>query len=124
MEFAFTQIFGTKQRDMLRQKAMGLVMMLLLVVAIVATVAANSIVNLFPMAWLVSLVIGAVRDGDDARAAVQVRAQPHVQAQGRRFPERCSPGVSIEVLTLVFPVLPTDLARLQHLRRRSSAFSS
>ena len=36
MEFAFTQIFGTKQRDMLRQKAMGLVMMLLLVVAVAA----------------------------------------------------------------------------------------
>ena len=34
MEFALTQIFGTKQRDMVRQKLMGLVMMVLLVVAV------------------------------------------------------------------------------------------
>src|SRR5438046_124469 len=43
MEFALTQIFGTKQRDMLRQRLMGLVMMLLLVVAIVLTVGLNSV---------------------------------------------------------------------------------
>src|ERR1700730_16203077 len=59
MEFALTQIFGTKQRGMLRQKAMGLAMMLLLVVAIAATVAANAIAGLFPMAWVISLVVGA-----------------------------------------------------------------
>src|ERR1700704_5584687 len=42
MEFALTQIFGTKQRDMLRQKLMGFVMMVLLVIALTITVAANS----------------------------------------------------------------------------------
>src|SRR6202040_4186396 len=41
MEFALTQIFGTKQRDMLRQKLMGFVMMLMLIVAMAVTVAAN-----------------------------------------------------------------------------------
>ena len=60
MEFAFTQIFGTKQRDMLRQKAMGFVMIFLLVVAIAATVAANGIAALFPMAWVISFIVGAV----------------------------------------------------------------
>src|SRR3977135_2059468 len=46
MEFALTQIFGTKQRDMLRQKLMGFVMMLVLVVALGVTVAANSAAGL------------------------------------------------------------------------------
>ena len=59
MEFALTQIFGTKQRDMLRQRAMGLVMMLLLVVAVGATVGANAIAGLFPMAWVTSFLVGA-----------------------------------------------------------------
>jgi membrane protein len=58
MEFALTQIFGTKQRGMLRQKAMGLVMMLLLVVAIAANVAANSIAGLVPFGWVISMAIG------------------------------------------------------------------
>src|SRR3982074_1060892 len=42
MEFALTQIYGTKQRDMLRQKLMGLVMMVVLVVALAITAAANA----------------------------------------------------------------------------------
>ena len=58
MEFAFTQIFGTKQRDMLRQRVMGILMMLLLVVAVGATVAANAIARLFPMAWVTSIIVG------------------------------------------------------------------
>jgi YihY family inner membrane protein len=102
MEFAFTQIFGTKQRSMLRQKAMGLVMMLLLVVAIVATVAANSIVNLFPMAWLVSLVIGAA-------VMVTMLVLLYRFVPNRTFklrdavPGALLAGILIEVLTLVFP---------------------
>ena len=52
MEFAFTQIFGTKQRDLLRQKAMGLLMMIVLVLAIGITVVANTLVAVFPLAWL------------------------------------------------------------------------
>ena len=46
MEFALTEIFGTRQRDMLRQRLMGLVMMILLVVAIVATVVVNALAGL------------------------------------------------------------------------------
>src|ERR1700675_2433499 len=63
MEFALTQIFGTKQRDMLRQKLMGFVMMLVLVVALGITVAANAAAGyLSPYiryAWVLSFVIGA-----------------------------------------------------------------
>ncbi|TMF70025.1 MAG: YihY/virulence factor BrkB family protein [Chloroflexi bacterium] len=70
MEFALTQIFGTKQRDMLRQRLMGLVMMLLLVVAIVLTVGLNSVAAFVPfkalgtigdvLAWVTSFVLGAI----------------------------------------------------------------
>jgi membrane protein len=102
MEFAFTQIFGTKQRGMVRQKAMGLVMMLLLVVAIGATVAVNSIVNLFPMAWLVSLVVGGL-------VMVTMLVLLYRFVPNRTFklkqalPGAILAGVLIEVLTLAFP---------------------
>jgi membrane protein len=102
MEFALTQVFGTKQRDMLRQKAMGLVMMLLLVVAIGATVSANSIVNLFPMAWLVSLVVGAI-------VMVTMLVLLYRFVPNRTFklkdvlPGAVLAGVLIEILTLAFP---------------------
>lgn len=63
MEFALTQIFGTKQRDMLRQKLMGFLMMMLLVVALGITLAANAaagyLSNYIPYAWLLSFAIGA-----------------------------------------------------------------
>src|SRR5205823_2664771 len=66
MEFALTEIFGTRQRDMLRQRLMGLVMMLMLVVAIVATVAINAAAAFFPIKWI-STIIGLI-----AGAAVMV----------------------------------------------------
>ena len=102
MEFALTQVFGTKQRGMLRQKAMGLVMMLLLVVAIAATVAANSIVNLFPMAWLVSLVIGALVMV--SMLVLLYRFVPNLTFRLKDvLPGAILAGVLIEALTLAFP---------------------
>jgi membrane protein len=63
MEFALTQIFGTKQRDMLRQKLMGFVMMVLLVIALWTTVAADSaagfLSKFMPFAWVLGFVVGA-----------------------------------------------------------------
>ena len=103
MEFALTQIFGTKQRDMLRQKAMGLVMMLLLVVAIGATVAINAIAGLFPMAWVTSLVVGAA-----LMVALLVLLYRFVPNRTFRLrdvlPGAILAGVLIEALSLGFPV--------------------
>jgi YihY family inner membrane protein len=103
MEFALTQIFGTKQRDMLRQKAMGLVMMLLLVVAIGATVATNSIAGLFPMAWVISLVIGAA-----VMVILLVLLYRFVPNRTFRLkevlPGALLGGILIEVLSLGFPL--------------------
>lgn len=63
MEFALTHIFGTKQRDMLRQKLMGFVMMVLLVIALGITVVADSaagyLSRYMPFAWVLSFVVGA-----------------------------------------------------------------
>src|SRR5207249_3408206 len=48
--------------DMLRQRLMGLVMMLLLVVALVLTVSVNAAAGYFPqgVAWMASFVAGAI----------------------------------------------------------------
>jgi membrane protein len=103
MEFAFTQIFGTKQRGLLRQKAMGLVMMLVLVVAVGAGVAANAIAGLFPMAWLTSLVVGAA-----VMVTLLVLLYRFVPNRTFRLqdilPGAILAGILIEVLSLGFPV--------------------
>jgi uncharacterized BrkB/YihY/UPF0761 family membrane protein len=107
MEFALTQIFGTKQRDMLRQKLMGFVMMMLLVVALGVTVAANAaagfLSNYMPFAWVLSFLVGA---------AVMVvllvllyRFVPNRTFSIREvLPGALLAGVLIEVLSLAFPL--------------------
>jgi len=106
MEFALTQIFGTKQRDMLRQKAMGLVMMLLLVLAIALTVGVNAMaafLSFLPFAWLLSLVVGAT-------VMVMLVALLYRFVPNRTFgfrdvlPGALLAGVLIEVLSLGFPL--------------------
>jgi membrane protein len=103
MEFALTQIFGTKQRGMLRQKAMGLVMMIVLVLGIGVTVAANSIAALFPLAWITSLVVGAA-------AMVIMLALLYRFVPNRTFtlkqvmPGAILAGILIEVMSLGFPL--------------------
>jgi membrane protein len=103
MEFALTQIFGTKQRGMLRQKAMGLVMMLLLVVALGVTAGANSLAALFPMAWVISLVVGG-----SVMVALLVLLYRFVPNRTFRLkevlPGAILAGVLIELLTLAFPL--------------------
>jgi membrane protein len=107
MEFALTQIFGTKQRNMLRQKLMALVMMVALVVALGITVAANwaagYLSNRFPFAWMLSFLIGA---------AVMVtllvllyRFVPNRTFSVREvLPGALLAGLLIEALSLVFPL--------------------
>ena len=109
LEFAFSEIFGTKQRDLLRQRSMGVVMMVVLVVAIVATVFINSLAAVLPFAWITSLVIGA---------AVMVgllvalyRLVPNRTYKVRKvLPGALLSGVLIEVLSLAFPLY----ARIAH----------
>ena len=113
MEFALTQIFGTKQRDMLRQRLMGLVMMLLLVVAIVLTVGLNSVAAFVPfkalgtigdvLAWVTSFVLGAM-----VMVGLLVALYRFVPNRTFRvrdvLPGAVLAGVLIEVLSLAFPL--------------------
>jgi membrane protein len=103
LEFAFSQIFGTKKRSLVRQKLMGLLVMLLLVAAVAITVGANAIAAFFPYAWVTSFLVGAT-----VMVAVLVFLYRFVP--NRRFkvrdvlPGALLAGVLTEVLSLGFPV--------------------
>jgi len=107
MEFALTQIFGSKQRDMLRQRLMGLVMMLLLVAAIVVTVAINAVPAFFPLAswitWIIGFVAGAV-----VMIALLVALYRFVPNRTFRLtdvlPGAVLAGLLIEALSFAFPL--------------------
>jgi membrane protein len=107
MEFALTQIFGTKQRHMLRQKLMGFVMMLVLVVALGVTVAANAAAGYLspyiPYAWVLGFVIGAA-----VMVALLFLLYRFVPNRTFSLPEvlpgALLAGVLIEALSLVFPL--------------------
>ena len=107
MEFALRQIFGTKQRNMIRQKLMGFVMMMVLVVALAITVAANAAAGYLspyiPYAWVLSFVIGGV-------VMVVLLVLLYRFVPNRKFsPREVVPGallagMLIEVLSLGFPL--------------------
>jgi membrane protein len=103
MEFALTQIFGTKQRDMVRQKVMGFLMMMLLVVAVGVTVLANTLAALFPFAWITGFVIGSV-----VMVGLLVMLYRFVPNRtfdvGDVIPGALLAGVLIEVFSLGFPL--------------------
>ncbi|MGH7765000.1 MAG: YihY/virulence factor BrkB family protein [Candidatus Dormibacteraceae bacterium] len=111
MEFALTQIFGTRQRDMIRQKLMGFVMMVVLVVAIVVTVGANALAAfaagaagaLPAVGWLLSFLVGAVVM--IALLLVLYRFVPNRTFTLKEvLPGALLAGILIEVLSLAFPL--------------------
>jgi len=106
MEFAFTEIFGSRQRDMLRQRLMGLVMMVVLIVAIVLAVGVNALAALvpFPVVGTVSsFVIGSV-------VMVLLLIALYRFVPNRTFhardvvPGALLAGVCIEAMSLAFPL--------------------
>jgi membrane protein len=105
MEFAFAQVFGIKQRDMVRQKLMGFVMMFVLVVAVGLTVAANWAVGVLPYSssWIGSFAIGAI-----VMVILLVLLYRFVPNRAFRFrdvlPGAVLAGVLIEILSLAFPL--------------------
>jgi membrane protein len=107
MEFALAQIFGIKQRDMLRQKLMAVVMMVVLVVALGITAAVNwaagYLSSHFPYAWVVSFVIGGVVMV--TLLVLLYRFVPNRTFSVRHLlPGALLAGVLIEALSLVFPL--------------------
>lgn len=105
MEFAFAQVFGIKQRNMVRQKLMGFVMMIVLVVAVGLTIAANWAAGLLPYSnsWIGSLLIGSI-----VMVALLVMLYRFVPNRPFRFrdvlPGALLGGILIELLSLAFPI--------------------
>ncbi len=103
MEFALTQIFGTTQRDMLRQRLMGLAMMVVFLTACVVTIAANNAAGFLPFMPVNGLVIGVI-------AMVVLLMTIYRFVPNRTFglrdlwPGAVLAGILLEVLTLVFPI--------------------
>lgn len=104
MEFSLTEIFGTRQRDMLRQRLMGLIMMVLLIVAIVATVTVNALAGLVPLAGaLLSFIFGSA-----VMVSLLIALYRFVPNRTFRLrdvvPGALLAGVLVEALSLAFPL--------------------
>lgn len=107
MEFALSQVFGTRQRDMLRQKAMGLLMMVILVAAVGFTVAINSVTAFLPSAGssteIISFSLGAaVMIG--LLVALYRLVPNRTFSLAEVLPGAILAGTLIEVLSLAFPI--------------------
>ena len=103
MEFVFAEIFGIQQRDMVRQKLMGFVMMIVLVAALGFTVVANTVAALLPYSWLPSFVIGSL-----VMMTLLVLLYRLVPNRSYRLrdvlPGALLAGVLIEALSLAWPL--------------------
>ena len=107
LEFALTKIFGTRRRSMVRQRFMGVVTMLILVVAVIALVGINAAVAFVPIAswatWTVGFLAGAVVLV--ALLAALYRFVPRRNLRLREvLPGALLAGVMIETLSLAFPL--------------------
>jgi membrane protein len=106
MEFALTEIFGTHQRDMLRQRLMGLVMMVVLIIAIVLTVGVNALAALVPVPLVGAVISFAV--GSLLMILLLIALYRFVPNRtfrvGDVIPGALLAGVFIEAVSLVFPL--------------------
>lgn len=110
MEFALSQVFGTGQRNLLRQRLMGLVMMVIFMTAILLAAGANGVAgSTLPLAPLSGFVLGSL-----IMIALLVMIYRYVP--NRSFPlsqvwqGALLAGLLTEVLSLVFPIY----GRLSH----------
>jgi membrane protein len=109
MEFALTEIFGTKQRDMLRQRAMGLIMVLIFIAAVLFVVGANSALAASPGAGVIGAIAGAI-------VLVALMTAIYRFVPNRTFalkdiwPGVLLAGILVEVFSLLFPLY----ARISH----------
>jgi membrane protein len=110
MEFALTQMFGTRQRDIFRQKLMGVVMMLVFLAALLLTAGANSLAGIpFAVGQVVGPVVGAL-----VLIVLLIAVYRFVPNRSFRlseiWPGAVFAGILIEVVSLVFPIY----ARIAH----------
>ena len=110
MEFALTQIFGTRQRDALRQRVMGFLMMLLFLATLLLTAGANAAAaSSLPLGQVGGFVVGTL-------VLVALLTAIYRFVPNRSFslaeiwPGAVFAGVLIEVFSLIFPIY----ARIAH----------
>lgn len=109
MEFALCEMFGAKQRDFIRQRLMGVLMVAIFVVGMVVVVLANAAVSALPRLPFVGPIIGAF-------VMVALMTAVYRVVPNRTFALReiwrgaLLAGVGIEIITLAFPLY----ARLMH----------
>lgn len=103
MEFALTKIFGTKQRDTLRQRLMGLIMVVVFIAAVLLAVTANSAAAASPGAGVIGCLFAAV-------VLIALMTVIYRWVPNRTFPLKdvwpgaLLAGVLIEVFSLAFPL--------------------
>ena len=103
MEFALTQIFGTKQRDALRQRVMGLIMMVVFLVAVIVAVGANNLSDVLPVMPVTGVVIGLA--AMFALLLAIYRFVPnHTFPLRQIWPGAALAAILTEVFTLAFPL--------------------
>jgi membrane protein len=109
LEFCLSRIFEFPQRSFLRQRAMGAVMMFVLVAALLIAVLSNTLMNLAPVMAGIGPVAGFL-----AMAALTLtiyRLVPNRTFRIRQlWPGALVSGVLIELITLLFPIY----AKLAH----------
>jgi membrane protein len=110
MEFALTQIFGTRQRDALRGRVMGFLMMLLFLATLLLTAGANAAAaSSIPAGQVGGFIVGAL-----VLVALLTAIYRFVPNRSFRlkeiWPGALLAGVLIEVFSLIFPIY----ARVAH----------
>ena len=109
LEFCLSRIFEFPQRSFLRQRAMGAVMMFVLVAGMLIAVAANTLMNLIPVMAGIGPAAGFVTMG--ALTLTIYRLVPNRTFRIRQlWPGAVVSGVLIELITLLFPLY----AKLAH----------
>jgi membrane protein len=116
MEFSLGVVIGVRQRNFLRQRAMALVMTFLFVVALVATVAANSLVALPGSIWglepLVGLIVWCL-----LMLAIYRLVPNRTYPVRQLWPGVLIAGTAMEILTLAWPLYT-------HFAKGSSTYSA
>lgn len=103
LEFALDRIFAVKQRDFVRQRLMGLIMMVVLVAAVVVSVGANSLMNLVPYMAALGPVSGAA--AMIVLVTLIYRFVPNRTFRlGEIWPGAIIAGICIEAISLAFPL--------------------
>ena len=109
LEFCLSRIFDFPQRSFLRRRAMGAVMMFVLVAGLLIAVASNTLMNLVPVMAGIGPVAGFVAMA--ALTLIIYRLVPNRTFRLRQlWPGALVSGALIELITLLFPLY----AKLAH----------